>query len=299
MSTPAGACTPQPESCDDGSFWLGRPGNLLRIDGGHGSIDRAWNSSTTMHTTAAGQPRAQTSPLRPFREWDVELDPSFVRQHAGLHELLVTDPGPHVFVEPWAQVTNVMTPGGSVLTDQSQLTEYSFGGGWDIATDDPDNPYDRVSRVLLNPAAQGGNDAFVYCGYGPVLAGQTVTGSAYLASESDASILLFYYDANGDYIRWDQSETVTGFGRLHRVSVTGQAPPGTVAARVVAAKAEVVARPAITWTDRVMDWGIGGLAQQCVITDVSDGVLQAGHGSRTRRRAGVSFTIRETGGFVA
>lgn len=285
----ADPCSPFEENCGDGAYWIGRPHNLMRIDGGFGSISRDWTDNTKITYTAAGSPRAQVPVTRPYRVWDFQLSDALSRQYSLLHELLVTDPGPHVMVDPHTQVTNVLTPEASVLTRQTNYARAGRwrveGGGW-------------VSSALLNPAASPTNEAQVWAGAGPVNPeGGPHTASMLIASNYEADVQIVFVDANNSILTWFASAPSTGYDFLRRVSVTATPPPNTVAAHVVARRAEVVAQASLTWTEHPTDWTIGGLAQRCVITGVSDTVQQAGFGTNeSRRRVSVSFSVNELGG---
>src|SRR5690625_7398065 len=110
MSEP---CHVLPASCEDGAYYLGRPGNLNPIDGGFGGISRKWNDKTTIRYTAAGQPRAQVADTRPYLEWSFTVEDSLPEQYAAIHALITTDPGPFVPAEPYAPRTNLPPPAAS------------------------------------------------------------------------------------------------------------------------------------------------------------------------------------------
>lgn len=289
MSVP---CHGSSATCDDGAYYLGRPGNLHPIDGGFGGISRKWNDQTNVKYTAAGQPRAQVADTRPYREWSFKIENARVDQLAPLHDLINSDPGPFVMVEPFAQVTNVLTPEASLFTS---LNNYNRGGRWRVSGD-PTTP--AVPHVILNDAASPTNEAQLWTGAGPVPpTPQPMTASAYI-SGTDAWVILMFVDMDNNWIEWANSEHITSLSMLQRVSVTATPPSNAVGAWVIAARADIAARAALTWTDHVTDWGIGGLAQQCVVHGVSDDVAQAGYGPAWTRRMSSSFTVTEVGGMT-
>ena len=286
MSEP---CHVLPASCEDGAYYLGRPGNLHPIDGGFGGISRKWNDKTTIRYTAAGQPRAQVADTRPYREWSFTVDNSLPEQYAAIHDLITTDPGPFVMAEPYAQVTNLLTPEASTF---SSLMNYNRGGRW--RTSDGG----AVPHVILNDAASPTNEAQLWTGAGPTPpTPRPMTASAYIGG-TDAWVIMMFVDMDNNWIEWVNSERITNLSSLQRVSVTATPPSNAVAAHVIASRASVAARAALTWTDRPMDWGIGGLAQQCVVHGVSDDVGQAGYGAAWTRRVSTSFTVTEVGGMT-
>ena len=279
-------------TCDDGAYYLGRPGNLHPIDGGFGGISRKWNDQTNVKYTPAGQPRAQVADTRPYREASFKIDNALVHEVSPLHDLINSDAGPFIMVEPFAQVTNLLTPEASNFTS---LNNYNRGGRWRVSGD-PTTPF--VPHVILNDAASSTNEAQLWTGAGPTPpTPRPMTASAYIGG-TDAWVIMMFVDMDNNWISWANSPKVTSLGSLHRLSVTATPPSNAVGAWVITAHANVAARAALTWTPFATDWTIGGLAQQCVVTGVNDTVGQAGYGRGWTRRASVGFTVTEVGGIT-
>ena len=120
--------------------------------------------------------------------------------------------------------------------------------------------------------------------------------SAYIGAPWPCHVEVIFLDANQQSLGAHWSPTVTGLGRLQRVHVTATPPAGAVAAWVLINNAQDAARDALSWTDGPTAWGIGGVAQQAVITDVSDNVeIAVPNPSSNLRLMGTSFTVTEVG----
>lgn len=268
----------------DCGYWLGHPGHLLRVDGGHGRLARSWASPVTVHDGRAAPRYAHASTRRQPRSWDVTVENSFVEEVNGLHELATGLSGPFMLVDPWAQVTNVLTVEASLV----QAPGLERVGGFDLAGGG------HVASAALNSTATAATA--IAAGDGPVLPGGTVTGSMWLASAFAARVRVRFLDADQNSLSVHDGPAVTGMDRMRRSTVTATAPAGAVAARVGAVGGQYHARAALTWTDTPTEWGIGGLAQQCVIEEVGDDVHHAVPGpSASLRRLSVSFRVTEVG----
>lgn len=271
---------------EPGSYYLGQPGHLLQVDGSHGGLVRSWSDGVTIHDGGEAPRYAHLGTRRQGRTWQVGLDFAHTREISALHELHSSLTAPFVMVDPWAQVTNVLTPEASLVLSSSLPR---VGG---MLTIDGE----QVPSMAYNATASASNVAPVWAGAGPVLPGHEHTASVWTAGPYASNAQLLWADANNQPISWFNGPTVTGSDRLRRATVTATAPANAVAAYTIAVRARYVARAALTWTSEPTDWGIGGYAQQAVITDVQDGILHAVPGSDERmRRAGVSFTITELG----
>ena len=271
----------------DCGYWLGHPGHLLRVDGGHGRLARTWASPVTIHDGGAAPRYALAATRRQPRSWDITLENSLVTEIGALHELATGLTGPFMLVDPWAQVTNVLPVEASTVS-ASGLPRV---GGYDLADGG------HVATAAHNPdATSNPMDARVWAGAGPVLPGRKVTAGLYLGSAFDAYVQLMFVDANNGPISWVDGGTVTGVDRLRRSTVTGTAPVNAVAAYVLGIRAQYLAQASLTWTDAPTEWGIGGLAQQCVIEEVGDDIHYAVPGPRaSMRRLSTSFRVSEVG----
>lgn len=269
-----------------GCYRIGQPGHLLPIDGSHAGLVRGWRDVTTIHDQGLAPAWAFMSRRRPGRVWRIGLEHSRVEEISNLHELYVSQSAPFMLVDPWAQATNVLTLRGSLI----DVSGVSVVGGYDLADGG------HASVAVRNDAASVESPSSMWAGMGPVLPGRAVTASAYIGAPWPCHVELIFLDAAQQSLGAHWSPTVTGLGRLQRVHVTATPPAGAVAAWVLINNAQVAARAALSWTTGPTAWGIGGVAQQALITDVSDNVeIAVPDPSSHLRLMGTSFTVTEVG----
>ena len=268
---------------DCGGYWIGTPGHLIRIDGSHAGLTRSWRPSVRIIDGGLAPSFAFRGTRRPGRQWVIGLDMCTPDEIAGLHELLMSPAASLMMVDPWAQVTNVLSPEASVFVGAGTPI-----GGYDIQGGG------HVTRAVSNPAAV---DSLAYLGSGwaPVIPGRPVTASALVAGTLQPLVTLWWRDAKGSLISTthDSPRVPAGLGSLRLASVTATPPANAVAATVTPAYAQVAARAQITWTDTVHEWGIGGAALRCVIEETSDAIEYAVPGGI--RRTSHAITVTEVG----
>ena len=276
-----------------GGYYLGVPGNFVRIDGSHAGLEPSWTPKVTIHDGGLAPSFAFSHPQRRAgRTWRIGLDMCTPDEIAGLHELLTDAPALLTMVTPDAQVRNALPPeasrfiGSAVFGDPLQA-----GGGYGIAGGG------RVHRHAINVSAQSGGEAMVRAGVAPVLPGTTVTASAYVASRYGATVGIAWYGSSGSVLSFSAASTPApaDVSRLHRVTATHTVPAAAIGAGVVIRSGEYMARAALTWTDHVTEWDVGGTALQCVLTDASDSVHYAVPNTPGLIRAGHSLTVVEVG----
>lgn len=266
-------------------FWIGHPGALLPLPGVKGELSRTVERSVSYAVSAAGVRRAYRSARRaPLREWKVTIPGMMADEAAALHELLMhTDP-PFVWVDPWARVTNVLTPAAAGLEATvpvlPQVGRQPLDGGG-FAAIGAANPSGVVVRV--QPA--------------PVVPDLPVTVSAYLAASGPGYVAAVLLDSSGTPIASPvNSASVTGTDVMRRASVTlSGLPVNAAAVEIRVHGASVVARPAVTWTESVREYGPGGGAGQVVLSGLDEAVEDALLAVGKRRRAAATFTVTEVG----
>jgi hypothetical protein len=129
----------------------------------------------------------------------------------------------------------------------------------------------------------------------PAVPGQVATGSLYVSGPGSILVRLTFVDAAGGYLAtWGQTVTNPG-PALVRVAASGVAPDGAVGAIIRHEGATRVTRPAITWTDKALDWMPGQGAPRVVVPDLSHAVILATGNARGGRYTSASFTVREVG----
>lgn len=277
---------------DCGGYYLGPPGHMIRIDGSHAGLARGWGSPVTVHDGGLAPSYAFRSTRRPRRQWRIGLDLCTPDEVAGLHELLMSPAASLVLVDPWAQVTNVLSPEASMFIGSPVFGDpLQAGGGYGIAGGG------HVARHAINPSAQSGGEALVRAGIAPVRPGSTVTASTYVASRYGATVGIFWFGSSGSVLSLSEASAPApaDVSRLHRVSATYTVPAAAVGAGVVVRHGEYMARAALTWTPHALPWDVGGTALRCVLGEVEEGIEYAMTTPAGQRRTSSSVTVTEVG----
>ena len=281
----------------DQAYWIGHPDTLLPLRGARGSLSVEADEGVTFQTSMSGVVRARVRRKRAPRKWEVSIPAAHPGDIVGLQTLLAATLPPYQWVTPEAQVSNVLTPEQSILSDLIQPSSGLAHGGWWPLRGVYDGP-GALSRV--NPQAQGGNVAGVFLGPFPVppaWVGRDVTVAAWLATArtAGARVQLQWLDAAGAQVSGAvRGSFVTGMDALRRSTATGTPPAGAVAGRLYIPYAEVIAQAQASWTPRPVTWVPGNGAMHTVIEEHSHDVRVAAMG-RGKRVTDVSFTVREVG----
>lgn len=240
----------------------------------------------TFYRTLAGN-RVYARSLGFHRSWDLstsDLDPA---DAAGVELLLRGGygPGPHVLIDPNAQVTNVITPGRS-LSIPEELGSVVQG-----AT--PGNGL-FVPAGLRVPSVRSIASEVVLWLHAAVLPGTPITASVYVTPGSKVRLRyakggLFF--ADGPILsRRGSSDAV-----MQRQYETTTPPDGAEWAYFVVTGATNVAAPAVTWTDSLMPWSPGSGSENAVITGWSKDYDHASPVASDRRDADFKVAISEVG----
>lgn len=194
--------------------------------------------------------------------------------------------GPFSWVSPLAASTNALAPEVSLCGPAAAVDAGVTVGG---AVQLPGGAWAGRSLVNSAPATtmRFGPDEV------PTVPGQSVTGSAWLVA-SGARLRLVWLNASGAFLSEVLSAPVVG-STAQRAVVTGVAPAGAALVRLAATGAVAGARPAISWTDGVVPWGIGDGCSRVIVEAVDRTVRRASLRVSGPRYSGVSFTIREVG----
>lgn len=271
--------------------WIGHPGSLLPIrDRGEESSQA--DQRVALSTSLGGTTRARVSRKRAPRSWSLNVPNAHWDEVAHVEALLAATLGPYRLVTARMQVSNVLTPERSVMTDQA----LGMGGVWPIEGGE------WATTVRLNPSAAFGNEAPVWVGPAPtppVFTARPVTVSAYLATArvEGARVWLEWLDAAGVVISGSfvAGNLVSGMDVLRRSTATGVPPAGAVACRVAVSYAEVISMPQVTWTDGPIEWTPGKGVDQVVVTNFGDSTSIAAPDSRNFRRTSVGIDLQEVG----
>lgn len=243
----------------------------------------------TFSTTLGGAVKAQAGPVGK-RTWDIGLGSLTTPADVGVLMEFANGawgPGPFWFVPSDAPVVNMLTPKAAVC-DPSTLT---LGGGTVLLGSPPMNLGD--DGVAARSVWTDGAGPVTFGSPIPVIPDSPVTGSAWIMGTG--SIELSFHNASGGQVRLARSPLTTA-STPQRVSTT--VTPPTTAAYVILRVTQGVtetARPAVTWTDEVYEWGDGQGCQKAVVHNTTRDLTKAWRNPRTGRWSDVSFTVQEVG----
>lgn len=272
--------------------YIGPLGGLIRIPNYQGGLTSQSERVTTEKVTTSGVRRMQVA-QRTYREWSVSstMDSSEAAQLAAI----VAGEfgyGPFWFVDPWAQVTNLMAPRASMLEGEPPAG-ITVGGPVNLA----DGTRAGRSWVVADPATvHHVNYLDGVLHRIPVRNGQTVTGSVYASGAGSVDVRLQWYDAAGAFLSNTGYTSHTPGASLARLWCYGNPPVGAHSVSVQVRGANRLARPALTWTTFVADWHVGqGAPSVAIPATLAQDVILATRDARGARYAAVSTTIREVG----
>lgn len=248
------------------------------------STDRTMSYRTTLN----GRVKVQRGPAS-RRQWQVEIGSATPQELANLQALGEAGTPPWVWVEPYAQVTNLFTPDQSTLAPGAWSGE-GFVQGGAVTVDDS-----SVPRSVLHPS---GGSITMGLRHGAPDRPSVVPGvklSASVCARGEGSLILFWHNWTGSTIgsvRQDYNLSTLG-----RVEIAGTLPPaGAASVRLVTAGAFQLAMPCLTWTPDTPSWSIGRGCTRAVVEGLSESVRTAvKEGPHPRRRSALSFTVREVG----
>lgn len=268
--------------------YLGPVGGLVPLPG----VTASEISSTrggTDKVTLGGRLKTQRSPLS-RREWSVSThDLLTSKQTASLLALELGGKPPWVWVEPYAQVTNLLSPAQS-------LTMPGTWSGTGVVEGGAVNVGGVMSPRSVSHST-GGTVDFAFRSAGvedrpAVVPGVPVSVSVYARGSGELGV--GWRDYAGAAISSNQKAYT--HGTLARVSMVNLIPPaGAVSAYIWASGFTQAAMPALTWTPALADWSVGRGCNRVVVEGLSEAVRMASTTNTLMRRSGISFTIREVG----
>lgn len=269
------------------SAFLGTLGRLIPIYSSP-SMGVSGIPERTFQTTLEGRLKAQIKPVG-RRSWDLSAAYASPGELAALMDFAtgVWGNGPFVWVSPTAPSINLLLPevascgpaaavGAAVSVAGPLLLPDGSWAGRSLS-----NPYP-------SPTLPFGPDTT------PVIPGGEVTGSAYVVGVG-AKVGVQFFNAVGAVISQGLSPLSGAAGVVTRLSVTLAVPALAVACGVYATATTQAARPALTWTDSMLEWGAGEGCDKAIVDAVSRDALTGSTDIRGRRDSNISFTIREVG----
>lgn len=242
----------------------------------------------TFSRTLEGKVKAQTRPVS-RRVWSLQVSTATPQEVGTLAGFTSGEwgRGPFIWVSPDAPVVNMLTP-EQASCDPAIITAGSVSKTGPLAL--PEGGY--AGRSLFN------SDPAVNLVFGlqvtPVLPGQPVTASAFLVG-AGSKVGISFQAADGSQISSTLSTASGVAGIATRLAVTVTAPANAVSARVYGSNSTQGARPAITWTDRVFEWGDGQGCPRAVVSSLSRDLVLALRDPLFGRYSDASFTITELG----
>lgn len=246
----------------------------------------------SFNTTLEGRVKAQARPVLGGRSWSLQTSDATTPEDAATIMGFANGEwgaGPFVFISADAPVTNLLTPDEASCLYQSPNANIRRGGPVNLGADG----WAGQSIQHLDPA--GGSEIYFSTGQTPVLAGQPVTGSAWIRGDG-ARVRLYWYTEGSvtPMAGTVSSATITAGDGWKRATVTGTPPAGAVGVAVVAQYAFQAARPAITWTSEMFPLAAGEGCPKAVLHGASKSLVLAGRG-RGQQYANLSYTITEVG----
>lgn len=237
-------------------------------------------------TSLGGVRRAQVGP-RAFRTWDVTTPPATRPAVLAALQGFVDGaygPGPFVWVDDWAQVTNVLAPRRAALSTPWRDTTY--GGPIFL----PDGTVAGRHLIAASATKVWASTPDAIPWRVPVVPGLPVTVSLWLETQGSRLEVSFYRDE--DYLGF-ASAANAGLGWA-RVAVHGVAPAGANHVRFGVSGGGRIAHPAVTWTAETTAHHLGQGADSVLLPALGIEALLAGPHA-DEQMAPASFQIVEVG----
>lgn len=271
------------------SIYLGNLGRLVELKGPSSqsvSVDDGYTFEATLEKRVIAQAKTK----RP-RKWSVDIGAATPADLANLLAFAGGEwgKGPFVWVSADAPVTNLLTPEVSLCGPEARYLNTSTVGGPMPLGDGTWSGRSMVPETVSSTMWVGGPARV------PIIPGQPVTASAWVLG-NNAKVRLHWYRPDNSQIGSmvvSDGSGVTGIPR--RLHVTALPPEGATGCLISTANAVQVARPAITWTDRLFDWQPGEGCQKAVLHGLSRQVLLALRDPSYGRYSNASFTVTEVG----
>ncbi len=267
--------------------WIGTLGRLVELEGVSAQQIEYWDGRT-FQRTLEGRVVVQAKAKR-NREWRISVGVGTPAALANIQALQDGEygRGPFVFVPPLAQVTNMLMPDVSTCGPTAVVgSAASMAGPLRL----PDGSW--AGRSLSNPAPSptlwfGQNTT-------PVIPGSKVTASAYVVG-AGSKVGVQFRNGAGDAVGQSVSPQSGIAGVVTRLAVTATVPATAVSCVVYATDATLAARPAITWTDELFDWGIGAGCTKAIPHGFSTDLILALREKNYGRYSSIGFNVTEVG----
>lgn len=248
-------------------MYLGTPGRMVKLKcpvSQRLTADEGYRFVTTLE----GRRKAQVVPGQ-RRVWDVSTGQlTTPGQVATLQEFANGSwgKGPFWFIPADAAQVNLISP--QDIADPIRSSQGAPGG-----------PMPLQGGGMAATSKLGGEGFISWRNHWvesdpPVLPGVPVTGSAWVTGR-ESYVMLQFAAMDGSLISSVSSPVVSSSSVGVRVSVTAMPPDGAGMVRFSARDADRAARPAVTWTNEVTEWGEGLGCPKAVVDQVSRDVVRA------------------------
>lgn len=269
--------------------WIGQLGSLQKVV----CASKAPTSSSrpvSSFVAMSGRTRSRVSPQAVPRQWQVGINVTDPKSLLSLHRALHGQLGhPLVWVDENMQVTNVLTPRQSMLSDVWTL---SVPGGPVALADGAVSGESMVPQFVdqVQFLTDGSETAIARV---PVVPGVPVTAGLWAAvTGKQLQVLWRRADASG--IGGVSVALPSGVG-WRRMSVTATPPADTAFAYLGAFGSGAVTDPTLTWTSQLMPPAVGAGVSAVQVTGATEDPIMAHTGLRGTMRT-ATYTVQETGG---
>ena len=266
--------------------YLGQKGALLAFKGPSVSSSEQ-SRPASYRTTLGGKVKAQRGAAS-RRQWSVDIATATPGEVGALLALIEGGVPPWVWVEPYAQVTNLLTP------EQSSLAPGTWSGPGAVEGGTAASP-DGVTavRTLIHPS--GGAMGFALRDGAvdgpPILPGVPIAYSVYV--RGSGALTISYRDWSGATLT-DRAQTYSN-PTFSRASFLSTPPEGAASVHLRISGALQAGNPAVSWTPDLAEWSPGRGCNRAVVDGVSEAAQLAVRTEPAMRRSQISFTVREVG----
>lgn len=270
------------------SIYLGQLGRMIELKC-PSSQQLSMDGEPSFQTTLGGRRIAQMPAAIGRRAWQCQLsDASTPQEIAAVMSFIDGEwgNGPFRFISADAPVVNMLSP-AAASSDPTLILPASSGsayGGGPMLT-----PDGWAGRSLMNVGSFPAWSERV-----PVIPGVPVTASAY-AQGAGGHLRLVWLDVNGANITTVISPAL-GNELVARIHVTATPPANAASCQLFLNNLVLqAARPAITWTESLLEWGDGQGCVKAVIHGASRDLVMASREPRGGRYSNLSFMVTEVG----
>lgn len=264
---------------------IGPVGGLVQLHGSS-SVDVTRPARVTKTVALSGRVRSQRGPA-PRREWEVSVGSAYPEHFQALQQLEAGayGPGPFVFYDEYAQVTNMLSPAQSGMAASAWTGGAQGGAG--TASD---------GTRYLTSRTTGPTEVISLSERLAVPSQFPVTVSAYVSTHPlfAAVLRVTELDPEGAVVGQAHTASVGADTHAQRAAASFTTSVRTVALRVEVAGPLMVTMPAVTLTNEVQPWAHGA-GCPTVTFDLSGHAVLKAVAHPNGRRASYSMTVHELG----